>query len=208
MEHPPLNALRQPLDNGRLANTGIADEHGIVLRPADENFNHPIHFGPSTDYWIEVTALGGARHVMAVLRERALRPPTPAGDGSAPATTNTAGPVRRLDAPANRPKVETGLAQALAGQPAMVGQYAQEQMLGADEPYPGAFRFKRGGAQRVTAARTQRSSAGGVIAAGTQGCHHCPPQLQHVNVSFTQNARSRRLRRGQDRQQQVIGTHA
>ena len=202
-----MNALRQPFDDGRLAHARIAHEDGIVLGASNENLDHPVHFSPSTDHRIQVAARGGARHVAAVLGQRTLRA-TPAATARSPtAATHATGTVGRFDAAANRPEVDPGLAQALAGLSTMMGQHAQEQVFGADEPHAGALGFQRGGTERVPPARTKRSATGVVVVAGTQGLDQHHAQLQHVDLGLAQDARRRRLRRGQNRQQQMIRTH-
>ena len=50
--------LRQALDDGGLADAGLADEHGVVLGPAREDLHDPLDLGLATDDRVELR-LGG-----------------------------------------------------------------------------------------------------------------------------------------------------
>ena len=57
------NALRQALDNGRLAHAWLANEHRIVLGAAAENLDHPLDLVFAPDNWVQLTDLGEFREV-------------------------------------------------------------------------------------------------------------------------------------------------
>ncbi len=68
------DALRDPLDDGRLADARLSDEHGVVLRPAREHLHHAADLLVAAD---DRVALALARHlgeVAAVLLERLKLP--------------------------------------------------------------------------------------------------------------------------------------
>ena len=46
--------LRQPLDDGRLADAGLADEHGVVLGAAAEHLLHPLDLEVAADQRIQL----------------------------------------------------------------------------------------------------------------------------------------------------------
>jgi len=50
--------LGQALDHGRLADAGLADEHGVVLRAPREDLHDPLDLGFAPDDGVEL-ALGG-----------------------------------------------------------------------------------------------------------------------------------------------------
>ena len=68
------DALRQAFDDGRLADAGIADEHGIVLRAAREHLNDAADLFVAPDHRIEFAALGFERKIAPVPLERLVRP--------------------------------------------------------------------------------------------------------------------------------------
>src|SRR5690606_33131731 len=54
--HVPINhSLGEPFDDGRLAHTRFAEEHGIVLGPAAKNLNGPLDFLRATDHRVELS---------------------------------------------------------------------------------------------------------------------------------------------------------
>src|SRR4029077_15478100 len=65
--HDPL---RQPLGDRRLADPGLADEHGVVLRAAREYLDGSADLLVPPDHGIELPLLGERREVSAVLLER------------------------------------------------------------------------------------------------------------------------------------------
>ena len=50
--------LGEALDDGGLADAGLADEHRVVLRPPREDLHNPLDFSLTTDDRVEL-ALGG-----------------------------------------------------------------------------------------------------------------------------------------------------
>ena len=67
------DALREPLDDGRLAHAGFADEHGVVLRPPGEHLHAAADFLVAADDRIELALAGGFNQVAAVAFERLIR---------------------------------------------------------------------------------------------------------------------------------------
>jgi hypothetical protein len=66
------DALREPLDDGRLADAGLADEHGVVLRAPGEHLADPADLAVATDDRVEPARPGDVGEVDAVLLEGAL----------------------------------------------------------------------------------------------------------------------------------------
>ena len=69
------DALREPLDDGGLADAGLADQHRVVLLAAREDLHDPLDLGLASDDRVELALGGLLREVAAELVEqlRALR---------------------------------------------------------------------------------------------------------------------------------------
>ena len=64
------DALGEPLDDGGLADTGLADQHGVVLGAAREHLHDAADLVVAADHRVEPALAGGLGEVGAVLRER------------------------------------------------------------------------------------------------------------------------------------------
>ena len=64
------DALRQPFDDGGLADAGLADEHRVVLGAARQHLDDAAHFLVAADDRIELALLGELGEVAAVAGER------------------------------------------------------------------------------------------------------------------------------------------
>ena len=72
------DALGEPLDDRRLADAGLADQHRVVLRAAREHLDHAADLLVAADDRVELALLGRLGQVAAELLERlvgALRDP-------------------------------------------------------------------------------------------------------------------------------------
>lgn len=67
------DALREPLDDGRLADARLADEHRVVLRPAAQYLHHPPDLVVPADHRVELALTRGRREIGAVLLQRLVR---------------------------------------------------------------------------------------------------------------------------------------
>ena len=63
------DALRQSLDDGRLAHAGLADQHGVVLGPPGEDLHDPLDLLLTADDRVELAVAGQLRQVAAELVE-------------------------------------------------------------------------------------------------------------------------------------------
>ena len=66
--------LREPLDDRGLADAGLADQDGVVLRAAREHLDDAADLLVAADDRVELPALGGLGQVAPELRERLVRP--------------------------------------------------------------------------------------------------------------------------------------
>ena len=64
------DALGQPLDDGRLADARLADQHGVVLRPPGEDLDDAPDFLVAPDDRVELALAGRIGQVAAVLVQR------------------------------------------------------------------------------------------------------------------------------------------
>ncbi len=65
--HDPL---RQPLDDRGLAHAGLADQDGVVLRPARQHLDHAAHLFVAADHRVELAATRLLGQVAAVALQR------------------------------------------------------------------------------------------------------------------------------------------
>ena len=65
--------LREPLGDRRLADAGVADQHGVVLRAARQHLDHAADLLVAADDRVELPRLGGGGEVAAELLERLVR---------------------------------------------------------------------------------------------------------------------------------------
>ena len=64
------DAAGKPFDDGRLADTGLADQHRVVLRAPAEHLDDSADLVVATDDRIDLAVAGTLRQVLAVLLER------------------------------------------------------------------------------------------------------------------------------------------
>ena len=64
------DALREPFDDRRLADAGVADQHRVVLRPPREHLDHAPDLLVAADHRIELAALRQRGQVAAELLQR------------------------------------------------------------------------------------------------------------------------------------------
>ncbi|MNS60821.1 hypothetical protein D3C72_938320 [compost metagenome] len=121
------DALGQALDDGGLADTGLADKHRVVLGAAREHLDQAVELGVAADHRVELAGGGDRREVPRVTGELVRQP---AGAGVARPGLGASG--RRLGPGADRGGVEAvACEQGRAGALGLGGD-AREQLLGAD----------------------------------------------------------------------------
>ena len=67
------DALREALGDGGLADAGLADEAGVVLRPAAQDLDRPLDLVVAPDHGVQLARAGQLRQVATVLVERVRR---------------------------------------------------------------------------------------------------------------------------------------
>mmetsp|Transcript_40635 Transcript_40635/g.96532 ORF Transcript_40635/g.96532 Transcript_40635/m.96532 type:complete len:358 (-) Transcript_40635:693-1766(-) len=68
------DALREPLSDGRFADAGLADQHGVVLRPPRQDLNRTADLVVPADDRVELAVLGGLCQVPCVLAQGLVFP--------------------------------------------------------------------------------------------------------------------------------------
>ena len=141
------DALRQALDDGRLAHAGLADQHGIVLGAAAQDLNDALDFSVAADQRIELAFQSRLRQVAAEFREqRSLLGPIHRNFFSRAA--------RQFLARARKPQAAFG--QNLRAKALFLAQDAQQQMLGPDVLVPEPLGLFGGEIQDALALLAQR----------------------------------------------------
>ncbi len=64
------DVLSEPLNDRRLADTGLTNEHRVVLGPADKDLNNPLDLLRATDHGIQLVLAGQLRQVPTVALQR------------------------------------------------------------------------------------------------------------------------------------------
>ena len=113
---PGDDALRETLDDGRLADAGLTDEDGVVLRAAAQHLHDATDLAVAADDGVELALTGEGRQVGAELLER-LERALGLGGGDLAAT------ARRGDRLLDRLRVQRGeLARASEREQQVVGR--------------------------------------------------------------------------------------
>ncbi len=147
LAHDPL---REPLDDRRLADAGIADEHRVVLGPPRQHLDHASNFFVAPDDGIELALLCQLGQVASVPLERLIRAlgilrgdALRAADRGHGLQDGVLGGARLLE-------------HARGGGAAAFSRNRQQQVFGADVLVLETFGFRFGGRRDLTQARGQR----------------------------------------------------
>ncbi len=141
------DALRETFDDGGLADSRFADQHGIVFRAAAQNLDHALDFAFASDQRIERAFGSGLRKVAAEFRQQRsfLRA---CGGGLFPRGAR--------EFLAQRREPQSALHQDLRAEAFLFAQDSEKQMLGADVLHAEALGFFAGHIQDALAFRAER----------------------------------------------------
>ena len=191
--------LRQPFDDGGLADAGLADQHRVVLGPAREHLDHAADLFVAADDRIELALAGELGEVAAVALERFVGGlGVLAGDA-----LRTADGRERLEDRVARHAVL--LEQAGGGGTSALAGDRDEQVLGADVLVLQPLGFLLGGVGDLAQARGERRLRAAVGA-------RRPPQLRpqrrrqrgRIGVHLADDRRHDAVALFEQRQQQVL----
>ena len=140
------DALGKAFDDGRLADAGLAQQHGVVLRAAAEDLHRPLDFLLAADHRVELALPGQLGQVAAEavqgggFRLAALRAVAAAGSAAAARRRRPLAPFGAFHAVAQQVQhfladffqLQPEVHQHLGGHAFLLAQQAQQDVLGAD----------------------------------------------------------------------------
>ena len=155
--------LRQPLDDGRLADAGLADEHGVVLRAAGEHLHHALDLAVATDDRVELVVPGELGEVAPELVEhrrsgRALGARGPGRDGGSLAALVAREQLDDLLADAGQVGAEAD--EDLGGDALALADETEQHVLGADVVVAELQRLSQRELEDLLRPRRERRRAG------------------------------------------------
>ena len=128
------DGLRKPFDDGGLADAGLADQHGIVLRAPGEHLHDALGLHMASDDRVELVVASGLCEVASVLVEDRRAGLRPLAGASAYADGLLALEARDelIDLRAHARHVGPELRQDLCGHAVGLARQTEQKMLGAD----------------------------------------------------------------------------
>ncbi|GBD28426.1 hypothetical protein HRbin31_00443 [bacterium HR31] len=198
---PAHDALREPLHDGGLAYSGLADEHGVVLRPAAQHVDHPPDLLVPPDHRVQLALTGQLGEVTAVTLQHlvlGLRPGV--GDPHPP------------------PDLRQGPQHHLLGDPVLLEhptgaglrriRHGQEEVFGARVLVPHPLRFALRRVPHPPQPRRQVQLRGSVhLRQHRQRLVCLLPDARHRGAGPLQDLRHDAVGLLQQRRQQVFGVH-
>ena len=196
------DAVGEALGDGRLADAGLADEGGVVLRLATEDLDDPLDLLLSADDGIQLSCTGGVGEVDAELVD---------GRGLAGALRLLGGrPGGRAlrqdpdDLVADLVEVHAERLQHAGGDPLALADEAQEQVLRADVVVPQPAGLVDGQLDDALRARRQADLADDRAVAATDDELDRRPDLGQLDVHVLEDARGHTLALADEAQEQVL----
>ena len=159
------DGLRQALDDGGLADAGLADQHRVVLGAAGQHLHHPLDFLLAADDRVELALHRGGGQVAAELVEHQRRgrvarlAAAAAGAGFRGLLALVA--AQQLDDLLAHPgQLGAQLHQHLGGDALTLADQAEQNVLGADVVVAELQRLAQAQLQHLLGARGERDVAG------------------------------------------------
>ena len=195
----------EALDDGGLADAGLADQHGVVLRAAREDLHHALDLGLAADHRVELALGGLLRQVAAELVEqlRALRLLARRARGALLAAAGAGEHADDLVADLLGVGVEV---EQDAGRDALVLAHEPEQdVLGADVVVAERERLAQGQLEHLLGARRERDLARRHLVALADDPRDLRADLLDRDVERLEHARGQALFLAQEPEQDVLG---
>ena len=196
--------LREALDDGGLADAGLADQHRVVLRAARQDLHHALDLGLAADDRVEL-ALGGELGQVAAELVEQLRGLLALARGLAllAAAAGTRQHADDLVADLLRVGVEV---EQDAGRDALVLAHEPEQdVLGADVVVAEAERLAQGQLEDLLGAGRERDLAGGDLLAGADDPDDLRAHALDRDVERLEHAGREALLLAEQAEQDVLG---
>ena len=198
------DALREPLDDGGLADAGLADQHRVVLLAAREDLHDPLDLGLATDDRIELALAGLLREVAAELVEqlRALRLLARCGGATLLAAAGAG--EHADDLVADLVGVGVEVEQDACGDAFVLAHEPEQDVLGADVVVAEAQRFAQRELQHLLRARRERDLAGRDLVTLADDARDLRAHLLDRDVERLEHARGETFLFAQQAEQNVL----
>ncbi len=198
--------LRKPLDDGRLAHTRLADEHGVVLGPAREDLHHALDLLLAADHRVELALVRRAREVAAELVEQRRL-----GAPSAPVLLARLGrlavvPGEQLDdGRAHLLEIGAEVEQHLRGDALPFADEAEQDVLGADVVVAELEALSERQLKHLLGARRERDMTGGLVGPAPDELLHLQLHVIERDVEALQRAGGDALLLLDEPEEQMLG---
>ena len=206
--------LGQALDDGGLADAGLADEHRVVLGAAREDLHDPLDLGLATDDRVEL-ALGGELGQVATELVEQLRGLLALALGTGGAAGGRPGPRAALAAAgtgqhpdhlvADLLGVGVEVEQDAGGDALVLAHEAEQDVLGADVVVAEAERLAQRQLEDLLGARRERDLTGGDLLTGADDAHDLCAHTLDGDVERLEHAGGKTLLFAQEAEQDVLG---
>ena len=194
----------ETLDDGGLADAGLADEHGVVLLPAREDLHDALDLRLAADDRVELALLGGLRQVAAELVEelRALRLLARGNPGSRLPPAGAGEHADDLVADLLRVRVE--VEEDPCGDAFVLAHETEQNVLGADVVVAEGECFAQRQLEDLLGARRERDLAGGDLVALSDDARDLCAHFLHRDVERLEDASCEALLLAEQPQQDVL----
>ena len=164
------DALREALDDGGLADAGLAHQHGVVLRAARQDLHHALDLGQATDHGVELALRGELRQVAAELVQqlRGLLALGPAGALLAAAAGAGQHPDHLV---ADLLGVGVEVEQDACRYALVLAHEPEQDVFGADVVVAQRKRLAKCELEHLLRTRRERNLAGGDLFTGADDAH-------------------------------------
>ena len=196
------DALGEALGDGRLADARLADERGVVLRPADEDLDDPLDLLLAADDRVELAGAGGVGEVDARAGRRSASCWRAWSPGRRPG-----GRALRQDADdlvADLVEVDAERLEDAGGDALALADEAQEQVLRADVVVAQPAGLVDGQLDDALGARRQPDLADDRAVAAADDELDGGPDLGQLDVHVLEDARGHTLALADEAQEQVL----
>ena len=196
------DALREALDDGRLADAGLTDEHGVVLGAPREDLHDALDLDLAADAGVELALFGELGQVAAELVEHLGRLLALARRAAAAARGAR---ERAHDLVADLVGLGVEVEQDARRDAFVFADQAQQDVLGADVVVTQRERLAQRQLEHLLGARRERDLAGGDLVALADDAHDGGADLFGRDLERVEHARGDALFLAQEAEQQVLG---
>ncbi len=201
-----VDAGGEALDDGGLADAGLAQQHRVVLGPAREDLHDPLDLGLATDHRVELALLGEAGQVATELVEQFRRLFALAGAATAAALATAAGAGEHADdLVADLVRVGVEVEQDAGGDALVLTHQAEQDVLGADVVVAEGERLAQRQLEHLLGARGERDLAGGDLLARADDADDLRADPFDGDVEGLEDARGKTLLLAEETEQDVLG---